>query len=179
MAIEDDVAGGETPIWRTTAIADLARHIRENKDLSVCGILADQLEEAGCDDKESLAKLRSWIDKKSDGHRSLLVEVMILTALIAGRETADAVFLIKKSALFSADPSRGCIVEFMIDSALAYREYHDLQISSSWCAGSMDSSVFWPAFDAVMNLETSPTERRSFFRCDCGGDEYEDVDDDI
>ncbi len=52
------------PAWRTPAVLALARHIRDDHDGSVLPILADALEEAGCQDEDVLKHCR-----ESAGHR--------------------------------------------------------------------------------------------------------------
>jgi hypothetical protein len=44
--------------WRTPAIVSLARHADDKRDFAGLPVLADALEEAGCDDIELLAHLR-------------------------------------------------------------------------------------------------------------------------
>jgi hypothetical protein len=46
------------PRWRTSAVLDLARSMYESRDFAAMPILADALEEAGCDDADVLAHCR-------------------------------------------------------------------------------------------------------------------------
>jgi hypothetical protein len=49
---------GPDPRWRTSAAIDLARTMYDSRDFAAMPILADALEEAGCDDAEVLAHCR-------------------------------------------------------------------------------------------------------------------------
>lgn len=51
--------------WRTGDAVALARHILASGDLSLMGILADSLEEAGCEDAEGYRHLREDRDDHS------------------------------------------------------------------------------------------------------------------
>lgn len=46
-------------VWKTPTVVSLARQIVESGDESTCPILADALEDAGCDNAEVLANLRN------------------------------------------------------------------------------------------------------------------------
>ena len=54
---------GYTPLlrdeWRTSTVAALARHMDESGDFSAVPILADALQDAGCDDDAMLARCRT------------------------------------------------------------------------------------------------------------------------
>ena len=65
------------PDWRSPAVLALARHIRDAHDGSVLPILADALEEAGCQDDEILGHCR-----ESAGHRH---GCWVVSLLLRGR----------------------------------------------------------------------------------------------
>lgn len=46
------------PEWRTDTVVAICKTIRQDQDFSACPILADALEDAGCDDPELLTNLR-------------------------------------------------------------------------------------------------------------------------
>jgi hypothetical protein len=46
------------PNWRTTTVVQLARHVYESKDFSPMPILADALQDAGCEDPDVLTHCR-------------------------------------------------------------------------------------------------------------------------
>lgn len=68
--------------WRTSAVVGLCEFIREAQDYSATPILADALEEAGCDDAGLLARLRTPAD---------LIATQRLVALAYSDESAAAV----------------------------------------------------------------------------------------
>jgi hypothetical protein len=47
------------PAWRTSAVGSLARSIYESRDFSIMPILADALQEAGCENEGILSHCRS------------------------------------------------------------------------------------------------------------------------
>ena len=51
-------AGAFSPAWRTDTAKALARQMYESRDFSAMPILADALQDAGCDDKEVLTHCR-------------------------------------------------------------------------------------------------------------------------
>lgn len=78
--------------WRTTTVVELCQAMRETKDYSAAGILADALEEAGCDDGDMVAMLRLC-------HLQLdSIEAERLVALAYSEETAAAVRTIERFA---------------------------------------------------------------------------------
>jgi hypothetical protein len=48
-----------SPTWRTDTAVSLAREVYESRDFSAMPILADALQDAGCDSAESLNHCRS------------------------------------------------------------------------------------------------------------------------
>ncbi|MBP3959906.1 hypothetical protein J8F10_32065 [Gemmata sp. G18] len=47
------------PNWRTSTVRDLARHIDSTRDFGAMPILADALQDAGCEDEHVLGHCRA------------------------------------------------------------------------------------------------------------------------
>ena len=176
MALLDDVAGEQTPPWRTTEIADLAAYIRNSGNLSACNSLVDLLEEAGFDDQKVLNDLREWArarpvnDYRDDQGRltyfsETTVEANITLALIASRESASAVESIRQIVV-SKLPS-GYDVPFILNGALDYLKNGDVKSSWDWDEDVLEGTKFWDYFDIVMARNTPQAMRGDFFVCGC------------
>lgn len=77
------------PEWRTDTVVQMCQAMRESKDYSSLPILADALQDAGCDDEALLAGLRLHPDE---------IESQRLVALIYSDKTAAAVDHIEQAA---------------------------------------------------------------------------------
>lgn len=77
------------PSWRTKNVVAICHAMRETEDYSACPVLADALDDAGCDDVELLASLRSFRDA---------CQLQRLVAIVYSSETEEAVRQIEKFA---------------------------------------------------------------------------------
>lgn len=77
------------PEWRTTTVVQICQTIRETGNWSALPILADALQDAGCDDETMLGQLRGRPDE---------IEAQRLVALIYSDKTAEAVKHIEQVA---------------------------------------------------------------------------------
>lgn len=71
------------PKWRTATVVALCESMRQEDDFSALPILADALQDAGCDAEPLLNKLRSFLHS--------YVNAATLTAIILSAESEDAV----------------------------------------------------------------------------------------
>lgn len=70
------------PEWRTTTVVQLCLGMRETQEYGALPILADALEEAGCDNEKMLGELRGQLDT---------MEAQRQVALVYSEESAEAV----------------------------------------------------------------------------------------
>lgn len=75
--------------WRTKNVVAICQAMRETDDYSACPVLADALDDAGCDDVDLLSSLRSFRDT---------CRLQRLVAIVYSKETEEAVRQIEKFA---------------------------------------------------------------------------------
>lgn len=75
--------------WRTKNVVAICQAMRETDDYSACPVLADALDDAGCDDVDLLSSLRSFRDT---------CRLQRLVAIVYSKETEEAVRKIEKFA---------------------------------------------------------------------------------
>lgn len=161
------------PEWRTSTVVGICERIRETGDYSACPILADALQDAGCDDEVLLAELR-------DGPSQIRAERLV--SLIHSDETAAAVRLLDEFVqLLGEGGYPGDIpvmtYEILMDAARKYAEYPDSEPlgdgSMNWSNATAEPEVewlFWRAFEAVTRIKTGFENQErgtELFNCHC------------
>jgi hypothetical protein len=158
------------PEWRTSTVSLLCQSMREAQDYSATPILADALQEAGCDDAALLEALRGgrpfWSAER-------------LVAQVYSDETAAAVTWVEG---FVADLGEGgypghlpmMTYEMLMEGARAFNagdEYPFGDGSMDWSNVSDERDhEFWAAFQKVTGTRIGfeiAGRGRAFFACNC------------
>lgn len=189
ICIEEEVEGGKTPEWRTTAVVELCQAMRESAEYSALPILADELEEAGCTDTNVLNAFREPLPDWSSGRDR--AGILRYLALIYSRETADAVAVIDKIAeipnRIGTEPdslayewdednipiATGEPVE--VDGVeMISRSFDFIENDRYWNEGPLWEGLnlpwgkYWEAFKVVTGVEpTDEFKDYGFFTCSC------------
>lgn len=184
--IEDDVADGQTPGWRTSDVVSFADQIFFSRDFSTTSILADLLEDAGLRDEEVLGFLRTpvYVDgttltgyTRTYGYQSQLYRIL---AFIRSRETAEAMQTVERIAEMAQkhadsqggyydddedDPHYDNPREIHVDGReMLERGLLYTHNGAYWNAGPTWESIqlpweeFWKAFDIVTGTEKEEDE---------------------
>lgn len=158
------------PEWRTSTVTLLCQSMREAQDYSATPILADALQDAGCNDGALLDALRGELPFWSAER---------LVARIYSDETAAAVDWVEA---FVADLGEGgypgnlptMTYEMLIEGARAFNagdEYPFGDGSMRWSNESDERETdLWAAFQKVTSIPISfdiPIRGQAFFACIC------------
>ena len=162
------------PEWRTSTVVGICERIRETGDYSACPILADALQDAGCDDEGLLTELRAVPSQ---------IQAERLVSLIHSDETAAAVQRIDDFVQLLGEggyPGDFPVMtyEILLDAA---RKFAMDQNSNPLGAGSMNWSnataednvelQFWKDFEVVtgikLGFEMSEWRATELFTCHC------------
>jgi hypothetical protein len=131
------------PQWRTPTVSALCRRMLVTRDFDVLPILADALEEAGCDDRQLLDLCRSAAVEPVASERSV--------NLIYSDETAAAVRWLERFAHqvgYESDPPMYTYADIVRVGHAAVRE-------GAYCWGTDEGADFF---------RDSDENRREFFR---------------
>lgn len=184
------------PEWRTTTVCQLCQTIRQSKDYGILPILADALQDAGCDDGAMLDALRSG-DVAGD-----VIEAQRLLALVFGEESAEAVRWVEEVAsgmgvtdpdypggrwdfelqTFVEEPRTRQPVQpdyrFVMEAAAAWlesggRDYTTQMGSEDW-RDDFPFAAFWAKYVLITGAEPDWSKvewpgdvRGQFFSCSC------------
>lgn len=163
------------PAWRTTTVQQMCQTIRLSQDYGILPILADALQDAGCEDPAVLDPLRNPALDAVDATR--------LVALVYSAETAASVrWVEQQAARLKPDGEYGEGVQpdyrFVMKAAREYIEHQKL--TSQY--GGMDwqydfpADEFWGHYVNIVGREPvwgeSPRwggehARGRFFSCSC------------
>jgi hypothetical protein len=158
------------PEWRTNTVVLLCQSMREAQDYAATPILADALQDAGCDDEALLDALRGELPFWSAERQ---------VARIYSDETAAAVDWVET---FVADLGEGgdpgnlpvMTYELLMKGARAFNagDKHPFGDGSMHWSSESDEREheFWAAFQKVTGSRTNfeiATLRRPFFACHC------------
>ena len=158
------------PEWRTNTVVLLCQSMREAQEYSVTPILADALQDAGCDDVDLLASLRSPLPFWSAER---------LVALVYSDEAAAAVRWIDQ---FAAELGEGgypgnlpaMTYDRLMTGAYAFNSGDEFPFedgSMNWSNNSDERErEFWSAFQKVTGARLNfEIEHRGtvFFACHC------------
>jgi hypothetical protein len=161
------------PEWRTSTVVGICERIRETEDYSACPILADALQDAGCDDEGLLAELRDC---------SSLIQEERLVSLVYSEKTAEAVqridgFVVELGEGGYPGNLPAMTYETLMDAA---RKYVKDPNSNPLGAGSMNWSnataepeveiQFWKDFELVSGIKTEFQNQEwgtEMFNCHC------------
>jgi hypothetical protein len=166
------------PAWRTRTVVGICRKMLDERDFSTLPILADALEEAGCDDTEILIGCREVFRHEDDKER--------LVNLIYSVSTEEAVRRIEKFAEYLGpggypDGLDPLDYRTLVGTARKYAKGEDDapfgRGSMNWSNETMDGEgqkthqQFWKDFQLVTGIDP-PKERgfdypESFFDCAC------------
>ena len=143
------------PEWRTTTVVQLCLGMRETQEYGALPILADALEDAGCDDEKMLGELRGRLPD---------VAAQRLTALIYSEESAEAVaWFADNCSLFNLN------YQGLIEVARGAAEYGDFVTeydSESWRDNYYEvQDKFWDSYELITGK--NGVERNSPFNCSC------------
>lgn len=148
--------------WRTSTVIGICRRIRETGDYSALPILADALQDAGCDDAEVLGQLRSELSPTA---------AQRLVCLILGGEPAAAVRWLEDIATkFLRDyPNEDpCSYEELVAAAdqcvTTGDSYHLPSGDYSIAYDERLAKQFWDHYETVTGT-TVDGSRRVVFRC--------------
>ena len=148
--------------WRTSTVIGVCQRIRETGDYSALPILADALQDAGCDDEIALGQLRSEIT---------VTAAQRLVCLVHGGEPAAAVQWLE-------DIATKCFRDYPYEDPCSYEEIiaaaekcvrtgggHYLPSSDySIAYDERISKQFWDHYETVTGT-TVGGSRRVVFRC--------------
>lgn len=153
------------PEWRTATVTGLCLSMRQEQDFSALPILADALQDAGCDDDELLARLRGGTaDRFASG---------ALVAAVLSDETADAVRWIEEFAaahdgsMYSDRHSKTYTYAVMIDAAEAWVESRHHLVGGTELEGESVPDEFWERYQLATGKSVPEEHRGSFFSCSC------------
>jgi hypothetical protein len=148
--------------WRTSTVIGICRRLRETADYSALPILADALQDAGCDDEVELARLRSEITVTA-GQR--------LVCLVHGGEPAAAVRWIEDMAtkfLTEYRHPHPYTYDEIVDAAEKYLTTGDTDylpsIHYSMAFDEELSKRFWDNYETITGT-TVDGSRRLVFTC--------------
>jgi hypothetical protein len=148
--------------WRTSAVVAICRRIRETGDYSALPILADALQDAGCEEDEVLGPLRSELK---------LTAAQRLVCLVHGGEPAAAVQWLE-------DIATKFLRDFPNEELCSYEELMEaadkcVATGQERCLPSADYSIaydevlakrFWDHYETVTGTTVDGTQR-FVFRC--------------
>jgi hypothetical protein len=161
------------PEWRTSTVVGICERIRETGDYSACPILADALQDAGCDDEKILAELRSEL---SPIHSERLV------SFVYSEKTAEAVrridgFVVELGEGGYPGNLPAMTYETLMDAARKYAEHPDSNPlgagSMNWSNATAEPEVeiqFWKDFELVTGIKTGFENQKwgtELFNCHC------------
>ena len=160
------------PEWRTSTVVQLCQSMRETQDYSALPILADALEDAGCDDEKMLGELRGRLDE---------IESQRQTAIIYSDESAEAVKVIENFC--DEIGGRGYEVDdgYACEESMGYADM--MKAASRWANDGeyvhlgtnesykgMNFDAFWDSYELITGKPTQFDEwagRHGFFSCGC------------
>lgn len=141
--------------WRTTTVVQLCSAMRETQDYSALPILADALQDAGCDDEKWLEKMRGRTDA---------TESQRLVALSYSEETAEAVKWFEENC-----PAFDLDYAGLIEVARGAAEEGDFVTeydSESWRSHYYEvEDKFWECYELITAKKVD--ERNNPFNCSC------------
>jgi hypothetical protein len=165
------------PEWRTSAVVGMCESVRQSQDYSALPILADALEDAGCDDPAMLAALRGSPD---------LMTAQRLVAVAYSDESAAAVRAIEQiaydlspRALVEEGDGYGDEQDFTYERLMraADRWFEGTKSPRGWGEYTVEHgsdnlqdqfspAEFWPLYALVTGRPTAEMTDR-FFSCTC------------
>lgn len=165
--------------WRTSAVVGLCESIRESQDYSTTPILADALEESGCDDLKLLSDLRSLNDLITS--QRLVAEVYSNDSSCAVEDIKTICEEIGPRALVEEGDGYDEETEFTYERLMRAAERYLNGLNSKHGYGEYTvehgsetlqdefqryASRFWKLYALVTGLKTSEMND-SFFSCTC------------
>ena len=162
------------PAWRTTTVQQLCQTIRASQDYGLLPILADALQDAGCDDQVLLGQFRSAALDAIDAAR--------LVALVFSDETAASVrWVERQAAVLPPDGADGEGAQpdyrFVMEAAREYAEHQEYTTQHGGIAWQYDfpAAAFWDHYVNIVGREPAWGKSRwggehgrgRFFSCSC------------
>ena len=165
------------PEWRTGDVVALCEQMRKSQDYSACPILADALEDAGCDDAARLALLRSFTgtpslrqrlvaEAYSDESTAAVAWVEDFAAALGGYDDPDDdEGKIQRLSYFDL---MDCAGTWLAHGAVM-TNYRDHPYWSMHLRDHLDDHLaeFWNNYELVTGRVVDPEYRETFFECSC------------
>jgi hypothetical protein len=148
--------------WRTSTVIGICQRIRETADYSALPILADALQDAGCDDEIALRQLRSELRPTATQR---------LVCLIHGGEPAAAVRWLEEIApkFFRDYPNEdSCTYEEIMEAAemcVTNSGNYLPPVDYPMAYDTALSERFWDNFEMVTGTTVNGTKRYGFRCC--------------
>lgn len=152
------------PDWRTDTVVGLCHAVRQTQDFSALPILADALQDAGCEDGDLLRELRGPTPPYFRSAR--------LVALVLSDATAESLRWLEAVADEFPESLYGDTIDY--DSLMAAAKDHietGEYLTEHGSQGWQDvlygrEKEFWRHYQAVTGARV-PNDKASFFSCSC------------
>jgi hypothetical protein len=159
------------PEWRTSTVVSLCESMRECQDYSALPILADALQDAGCDDDSTLSALRATLPHWKGERVAAIIYSNASAAAVAWVDAyADSLgpegYPSNNWDSDGDDPTM--TYQRLMESAHEYAKtgespFNSMNYSNASC--DPEYNEFWRNFTTITGVTVSETD--SFFQCVC------------